>query len=163
MNADRLEIHDVVMRYCQGVDRRRPELIRNSFHPDATIRTGDGTFTPEQLVDRSMNVAAKVLTHFVGNELVELHGDRAYSETYVLAFQVVDRDGGPATRTRALRYCDLFERRDGSWRIAERVFVDEWSRIDPIVETATEPHAELAEAAEHLRSQLTTGEERDRG
>ena len=33
--ADRLEIHDVLMRYCRGIDRGDPELLRTVFHDHA--------------------------------------------------------------------------------------------------------------------------------
>jgi hypothetical protein len=32
------------------------------------------------------------------------------------------------------RYVDRFERRDGEWRIAARITVHDWSRIDPVTE-----------------------------
>jgi len=31
-----------------------------------------------------------------------------------------------------LRYCDRLERRDGEWRIANRVCAMDWSRIDAV-------------------------------
>ena len=37
-----------------------------------------------------------------------------------------------ATRSRGGRYLDRFERRDGVWKIARRLLVDEWSRLDDL-------------------------------
>ena len=34
---DREEIRVVLMRYLQGIDRRRPELVRACFHADAHL------------------------------------------------------------------------------------------------------------------------------
>lgn len=72
--------------------------------------------------------------HFLGNVLIEVEGNIAFAESYVLAFRTFSRDGQPYNRTRALRFVDRFERRDGQWRISERVAVDEWNRVDLIVE-----------------------------
>jgi hypothetical protein len=33
-----------------------------------------------------------------------------------------------------VRFIDRFTRRDGAWRISERVVADEWNRVDEVVE-----------------------------
>jgi hypothetical protein len=75
--------------------------------------------------------------HFLGNPLVELDAatdsaapTAASVETYGLAFH--RRAGGPAERNlvTGFRFVDRFEYRDGAWRIARRVAVTEWSRVD---------------------------------
>ena len=45
--ADRQAIEDTIARYARGVDRRDWDLVRSTYHPDAT----DGTARPET-VDR---------------------------------------------------------------------------------------------------------------
>ena len=37
--ADRLEIRDVVYRYCRGIDRREYDLVRSCYHHDAVGRS----------------------------------------------------------------------------------------------------------------------------
>jgi hypothetical protein len=71
----------------------------------------------------------------MGNVLIEVEGEVAFAESYILAFRSFDRDGRSYTRTRAVRFVDRFEQRGGVWRISERVVVDDWNRVDEVVET----------------------------
>jgi len=129
------EIHDVLMRYCRGVDRGDQDLIVSSFHSDATIDAGKGKITPADIA-RTATSDDHIQTHLYGNCLIELVGDVAWSETYFLAFHVDDRKGKRFMRTRSARAIDQFERRSGVWKIAKRVVADDWSRVDEIVEYA---------------------------
>lgn len=72
--------------------------------------------------------------HFVGNVLIEVHGDTAFAESYLLAFRALEKEGRAYTQTRALRYVDRFERRKGEWRISERVVSDDWDRVDEVLQ-----------------------------
>ena len=137
------EIHEVMMRYCRGVNRLDPELVRSCYHPDATEDHGasqgnahgySGEFTPEKFT------AFKSMFHLVGNELVELAGDRAAHEAYFVGCHRYDDDDGRETDMFfGGRYLSIFERRDGGpWLIADRTVVHDWSRVD-LVATAWEP------------------------
>jgi hypothetical protein len=35
---DKQEIHDVLMRYCRGIDRCDEELLRSVYHPEKDAR-----------------------------------------------------------------------------------------------------------------------------
>ena len=72
--------------------------------------------------------------HCLGNELIEIEGDVGWAESYLQAFKDFEREGKRYIRIRAGRYVDRFERRNGRWRIAERVLTDDWSRVDAVVE-----------------------------
>ena len=52
------EIHEVMMRYCRGVNRLDPELVKSCYHPDALEDHGasqgnaheySGEFTPGEV------------------------------------------------------------------------------------------------------------------
>ncbi len=137
--ADQQEIHDLLVRYCRGVDRRDPRLILDAFHEDATDDHGQGIASPADLA-RSIagSPVLRPYMHFVGNQLIEVDGDLAQAETYFISFQQRERDGRQYTRTRAGRYVDRLERRHGRWRIAHRTIVDDWNRVDEVVETLAE-------------------------
>lgn len=135
---DKQQIHETLMRYCRGVDRADRDLVRSCFHPDAFDDHGYYSVSGDEIGDlivskvREFSVASM---HFIGNELVELHGDVAHSEAYFVAWLVVPiEDQRDAIRVRAGRYIDVFERRGGRWKIARRTVVDEWDRIDPVLE-----------------------------
>ncbi|NLU83187.1 nuclear transport factor 2 family protein [Rhodococcus sp. HNM0569] len=130
---DKQAIHEVVMRYCRGIDRLDFDLVRSAYHPDG-IDHHTGFDGPVD--DFVAWVAPKLRAiggtmHHVGNHLVELRGDHAVSETYCTAAHWGGGDGiGMVDFTSGCRYVDLMERRDGVWAIAERWAVREWTRSD---------------------------------
>ena len=138
---DERDIRDVLLRYCRGADRCDRELMAGCFHDDALDDHGNwigiGRDLPDIVADRIQPGAARAM-HFVGNVHVDVQGDTAFTESYLLAFRAYERDGRPCTRTRALRFVDRFTRRDGQWRISERVAVDDWNRIDDVDESMPE-------------------------
>jgi ketosteroid isomerase-like protein len=129
---DRARIHDVLMRYSRGVDRGDGELVVSCFHPDATLDYGRGPMPATALAEGITKMTATGTMHFIGNEYVEVDGDTAYGETYFISYATVTDSGKPATRSRGGRYIDRFERRDHGWKIARRLLVDEWSRLDEL-------------------------------
>lgn len=143
------EIHEVMMRYCRGVNRLDPELVRSCFHPDAYEDHGASkgsavefaaAFTPERFT------AFKSMFHLVGNELVELAGNRAAHEAYFVGCHRYEQDGTEMDVFFGGRYLSVFEQRDGGpWLIAERQVVHDWSRIDPA--TPWGPAAAFAQAS----------------
>lgn len=147
---DRAQIHDVLMRYSRGVDRGDGELVVSCFHPEATLDMGRGPMSAAALAAGIEKMTATGTMHFIGNEYVEVDGDTAWSETYFISYATITDAGQSATRSRGGRYLDKFERRDGAWKIARRLLVDEWSRVDALPASA----AGAAPAAGHagLRS-----------
>lgn len=129
--ADRQEIHQVLMRYSRGVDRQDEALLRSVFHPGAI--NDDGTSAPAtKLARRVAELERLPRMHFIGNILIELEGDMAYAETYFIAYGPAVEDGKTYTRTRAGRWLDRFDRKDGEWKISHRVVIDEWARLDEV-------------------------------
>ncbi len=130
------EIRDVLARYTRGVDRMDRELVLSCYHPGAHDDHGAFQGSAEEFADWVQEVLSYFDTtmHFLGQQLVEVAGDRAHSETYCVAYHRRDaRDDEPGSDLwMGLRYVDRFERRDGEWRIADRRCVFDWSRNDPI-------------------------------
>ncbi|MCW3819090.1 nuclear transport factor 2 family protein [Micromonospora sp. DR5-3] len=131
--ADRQRIHEVVLRYCRGIDRLDLDLVRSAYHPDGVDHhTGfDGPVDEflawvEPLLRRLTGTM-----HIVGNHLAELHGDRAVVETYGTAVHWGEPADDPRLNfTSGFRYVDLMTRRAGRWAIAERWAVREWTRSE---------------------------------
>lgn len=121
---DARAIHDVVVRYCRGIDRRDRELVRACYWPDATDdHAGAFAGTREEFVDWVFRVLDRftMTMHVVGNQLVEVDGDVADVETYGVAHHRGEPgDDRRRNYTTGFRYLDRFERRDGEWRIAAR-------------------------------------------
>jgi len=138
---DKDEIRDVLMRYSRGVDRGEADLIGSCYHPDAVDDHGGievaGTETGRLFSGgRPLSSTGQTGQHFMGNISIDVQGDTAYTEAYFVSYLVVVRDGVDYTRFRGARYLDRFERRDGAWKIAYRVVVDDWDRLDRVVELA---------------------------
>ena len=132
------EIHDVMMRWCRGANRLDPDLVRSCFHPDAYEDHGPfkGSAIDFSAAYTPPVTAFKSMFHFIGNELVELDGDRAAHEAYFVACHRYDDESG---REMYLsfggRFLQVFERRDGrAWLIARRTVVHDWSRTDPVTQ-----------------------------
>ena len=136
---DKAQIHDVLMRYSRGVDRGDGELVVSCFHPDATLDMGRRPMSAAALAEGITKMTATGTMHFIGNEYVEVDGDAAHSETYFISYATITGQDQPATRSRGGRYLDRFERRDGAWKIARRLLVDEWSRVDALPAPITPP------------------------
>lgn len=139
---DHEEIRQALYSYARGVDRRNGDLVREAYHADAWDEHGNFRGDREVVVQTVMNnpigVDVNSSMHHIGNILIDLAGDVAKVESYFVAYQRREQDGKVFTRVRAGRYLDRFERRDGSWRIAHRIVVDDWSRLDEVVATAAE-------------------------
>lgn len=127
------EIHDVVLRYCRGIDRLDFDLVRSAYHPDGIDHhTGfDGT------VDEYIAWVGTALArfsgtmHMVANQLIEADGDVAVSETYGFAAHWSDPTDDPRRNfTSGFRYVDIMTREAGRWAIKERWAIREWTRSD---------------------------------
>ncbi|MCP3468820.1 nuclear transport factor 2 family protein [Bradyrhizobium sp. CCGUVB1N3] len=127
---DREAIRDCIYRYCRGIDRADEATLRSSYWPDATDRHGvySGPVEGFFLWAREVFKSGARNVHQVGNILIELVGPtRAAVETYFLALQRgPGKDGVVRQFFIAGRYCDLFEKRGGEWRVARRIVAFDW-------------------------------------
>jgi hypothetical protein len=130
---DREYIRDCIYRYCRGIDRADEAALRSSYWPDAVDSHGAYSGPVEGFFDW-VKVAWKSEprnVHQVSNILIEFRGaQHATVETY---FNALQRGAGPDGVMRQVllagRYCDLFEKRGGAWRVASRTVVYDW--IEP--------------------------------
>ncbi len=133
--VDRAEIYDAMCRYARGVDRGDWELMRSAYHSDAYDEHGDYKGGIDGLIEWLDKRFAGVdnSTHFLGNCLIEFSGpDQALVETYFVSRRLrpptadENQIAGPQDqmcREGWGRYVDVFERRDGQWRVAHRTVV----------------------------------------
>jgi len=129
----RAEIHDVLMRYCRGLDRVDMSLVRGAFHKDAYIKFPEslhvgGTEGFFQFLTAEMPRFTRTM-HFLGNIFIEFDGPKiAYVETYLNAdHQGSERHHWKDNYVKLWgRYLDRFELRDGVWLIAQRQLLVDW-------------------------------------
>lgn len=145
---DRAAISDVLVAYCQGVDRRDWDQVLQCYHDDAVDSHGTYTGSPRGLVEGMKNAHEHVTfcMHVLSNISIDFaphDPTRARVDSYCMSRKTVSsaefdpllRDTGatgPVRRTVACRYVDTFEKREGvGWRIRSRTVVHEWMRLDP--------------------------------
>lgn len=133
---DKQALGELLARYCRGIDRCDEQLVRSVYHADAVDDhgwfQGSGWEFAAWVVPR-IEAAYNITQHTITKMLVDIDGDVASGETYVTAYHVAEDDGG-VRRLEVFggRYVDRFERRDGAWRIARRLVVHDWSRVEPL-------------------------------
>jgi SnoaL-like domain len=137
---DKQEITEVLARYCRAIDRLDEELLRSVYWPDGyddhmNFAGPVAEFIPEAI--RSCRTMFKSTVHSISNILIEVDGDVARGETYFTSFNRLSerRDGRECDRITCARYIDRFERRGAEWRIARRLVVTDWNRVDPVGES----------------------------
>lgn len=138
---DKQAIAEVVYRYARGIDRLDEDVIQTCFHPGAYDDHGFIRGDAHEVSARIVRVLRKTTdrtTHTLGQVLVELDGDTAFAESYVVAFHRMMRNGAEVDWVAHGRYVDRFERRDGEWKIARRKVVHSWDRYDPVTEKSDE-------------------------
>jgi hypothetical protein len=141
MDDDRLEvlwaereIGRVLLRYCRGVDRLDEATVRSCYHPDARDEHGSFEGDVDEFIAWAFRLLGRYTStmHLLGNVLIDVHGDVAIAETYGIAYHRTTTEPFDPTRNLVIgvRYVDRFERRDGEWRIARRLGVTDWVRVD---------------------------------
>jgi ketosteroid isomerase-like protein len=117
---DRDEIWRVLQRFARGVDRMDRELLRSCYFDDAIEDHSMFVGKAEDFltwVDQ-VTLSYEWTQHGLQTHNCELEGDDAYCETY---FQFTGRATKPPHLLAKGRYIDHLQRRNGEWRIANRV------------------------------------------
>lgn len=128
-------LQDLQAAYCRAVDRTDAELLASIFHDDATVVTGHyngpaGEFARE-ITDWCRDNTLRTF-HTVSNQWIDIDGDEAVGEAYVIALQTAkDESGSSQDSLVGGRYLDKYERRGGAWKIAQRTFVMDWNINQP--------------------------------
>ncbi|MEV4124362.1 nuclear transport factor 2 family protein [Nocardia sp. NPDC049707] len=136
---DKQEITEVLYRYARAVDRKDFDRVADCYFPDAIDNHGGYVGTVDGLIEdmKSRHATIDSSLHYITNVLIDLDGDTANVESYCLCYlrQAPARPGASQSRaTIKCRYVDRFERRDGQWRIADRIVVFDESVTDEIVD-----------------------------
>ena len=136
---DKAEIADVIHLYLRGADRADIPLIAAAYHDDAIEDHGGvyhGPAADYVALMARMLPKGGLMNHLATNLVIEVHGDVAIAEHYILAFARMKEKGGDPFDTLTLaRAVDRFERRDGVWKIALRRLAWEWNHEMPLAES----------------------------
>lgn len=126
------QITDVLHRYCRGIDRLDQALVRSCYHHDATDEHGSFSGGVEDYLQWCWKLLQRYdrTMHYLTNILVEFEGDYAQAESYGVAMHEGDPNHQSRNLTVGFRFIDIFERRDGHWKIIKRVATTEWTQIN---------------------------------
>jgi SnoaL-like domain len=142
------QINDACFAYCRALDRLDEALLRSVFHPDSTHRHDAFTGTSADFCGFALGLL-KVLDrtqHLLGNVLIDIAGEAATAESYFVAYhRIAAGVTAPGLFAHHMpgiaedcvvggRYVDRFERRNGVWKIAHRVGINEWETWRPASE-----------------------------
>lgn len=124
--GDRDEIWQVIVRYCRGMDRLDVDLLRSCYFEDAVDDHGRFVGLAEDFIQWATKATAffPMMQHAAFNHVCELDGDDAHAETSYICSNINAQS--PHLLTLG-RYLDHFQRRNGEWRIANRVALVERS------------------------------------
>ncbi|MEA3001851.1 MAG: hypothetical protein QOH81_639 [Sphingomonadales bacterium] len=131
--CDKQELYELGLRYCRAVDRCDLELLLSCYHPDAVDDHGTFKGSPAEIfppiLDRFRSMPP--MQHVLANALFEVDGDVAYGEVY-MSVRMADGEAGSPPDPFG-RNLDRYERRDGTWRIAERrVIIERWEKREGV-------------------------------
>lgn len=124
---DRFDIEQCLLRYTRGVDRHDRELMLSAYWPDAFDEHGVAEGVAGDFVDWAIGWHGEYQNkhqHIIANHRCDIDGTVAHGETYYIFWG--ENRAGPPTLAFG-RYIDRYEKRDGEWRIAHRVCVNEQS------------------------------------
>lgn len=146
----RRQIEDVLARISRGVDRLDRELIISGYHPDAMDYHGSFEGSPTEFADWVLSRHTGNIDqcmHFLGQYNIAIDGDKANCESSVVVFYRMNKDGVAYDMLSPGRYLDRFEKRDGEWKISERLAMHEKDRLDPVVFKMQGPFVDLLSKA----------------
>ena len=130
-------IRDTLSRYCRGLDRMDKEMAYSVWHIDAStnyhgIYEGSGYGFIDWVWEA--HTFMQCHSHQITNVLIDVDGDQAVSEAYitVVLWTLPDEDGKQTEIIGRGRYLDHWLKRDGSWRIARREFVQDMNTLNEL-------------------------------
>jgi ketosteroid isomerase-like protein len=125
---DRVEsrqaIENLIASYAHGFDNEDRELLHSIWHDDAVLDFGEafGVHEGIEAIREAAEGFWKMITwmhHWQATPLIEIDGDRA---TSIVGLDCMVRSAEQGPVRVAGNYRDVYERRDGVWKISRRDF-----------------------------------------
>lgn len=133
---DKRAIEEQMYNYGRSMDRLDRELGYRCFWPDSKVDYGEhfrdasGAAFVDMCMEAHLGFVAH--SHQFTNILITVDGDTARSEAYGdVTLRRIGDDGVPIDSRNLGRYVDRWERRNGEWRIIDRVFLHDFDQSGP--------------------------------
>ena len=124
-------IRRALVTLARGEDRRDAVLISSALWPDSVTDYGMYKAGFDDYLAWVVPGAEAITCtqHVLGQSHIELDGAAAKVETQVISYhRVAYAPGDEHDTCIGGRYLDVFEKRDGEWRIASRKMLYDWSQ-----------------------------------
>lgn len=134
---DRLDIEQMLYRYCRAMDRIDHQLGYSVFAKDAIADYGPMfQGTGHGFIDWVCegHKAFESHSHQLANPTIRVTGDVAASETYVTVALRQKAGEGKVEFTGKGRYIDKWARQGDGWVITHRIFVQDFDEIRPVAQ-----------------------------
>ena len=123
--SDRLEIQDLLVRYCDAIDSGDFDALDDIFTPDAVIDYTEAGGAKGTLPEIKTYLAKalskfKSMQHMIGIPLIKLDGDTATARTPTFNPMVIEHEGEAKVFFVGLWYVDELVRTEAGWRIKSR-------------------------------------------
>lgn len=129
--ADRLDIDEVLARYCDALDQRRWDLLATVFTSGASVDYGSvGALTGLEAITGALRRAIDDLDatqHLIGNVHVQVQGDTATAQCDLISQHVRASQSGGEHYVQGGRYVDEIARTPEGWRITFRRLHRMWA------------------------------------
>ncbi len=136
------QIHDLICAHARAVDRGDAGLLASLWSEGATVDvgefyTGDSQGFCELMLETAQTL--RRMAHTVNNEWIQVDGDAAVAESYVIAVSTAAGEDGDVDTLTGGRYLDRFQRVDGQWKTSHRTYVSDWLIEQPSSDQRDEP------------------------
>lgn len=129
---DHFEIRKTLALYCHACDRVDAALLssvyagEDSFDDHGLVRASGPEYA-ERMAEMIVETT-DVVSHTLGQSIIEIDGDEARAETFFIAFlTALGEDGQPRLSQLSGRFVDRFERLGEGWKIKHRIAVHDTS------------------------------------
>lgn len=126
-------IKDCILRYFHGIDRCDKKVISSVFWSDAIVDYGLFKGSCLDFIDNVIpHLEAMTRTqHIAGNILIRIDKNAALTETYLHAYHQISAVDSNSLEDIIMggRYFDHLEKRNGEWRITNRLLIYDWLEV----------------------------------
>jgi ketosteroid isomerase-like protein len=139
---ERRELHELVERYAQAVDRGDWPAVAELFVEDGVLATwinpGKTSATGEHVGRPAIAKALESMKkysathHTISSHSAVVEGLHATGETLCTAHHIEDAGKGRHDRVLYIRYVDTFMRTSGPWLFSRREVHVQWSSTLPV-------------------------------
>ena len=140
--SEQREVHELVERYAQAVDRSDGAAAAELFTEDGVLATWMDPSTKASTGENKGRAAiAKAVSslsryvathHTISSHTSTVEGVHATGETLCTAHHVSDEHGKKTDHVLYIRYVDTFMRTSGPWLISRREVHVQWASTLPV-------------------------------